>query len=147
MNPQPKLRSPLDRVRQVLLFEIGGLILITPPFAWASGVPAGESIALLALVALVAALWNAAYSTSFDWIEARCSGRSADRRSNPWRIVQATGFEIGLLLMSLPIVMAWTGMGWRQALLADLALAAAYVAYAFVFNLGYDRAFPITRRR
>lgn len=147
MNSQPKLRSPLDRARQVILFEIGGLILITPPFAWASGVPTGESIELLALVAFVAALWNAAYSTAFDWIEARCSGRTADRRPLPWRIVQASGFEIGLLLMSLPIVMAWTGMGWLPALLADLSLALAYVAYAFVFNLGYDRAFPIASRR
>ena len=47
MSSSPKLRSPLDRVRQVILFEIGGLVLITPPFAWASGVPASESIGLL----------------------------------------------------------------------------------------------------
>ena len=147
MNPQPKLRSPLDRVRQVILFELGGLLLITPPFAWASGVPAGDSIGLLALIALIAALWNAAYTTSFDWLEGRLSGRSADRRTTLWRIVHAAGFELGLLLISLPIVMAWTAMDWRQALLADLGLAAAYVAYAYVFNLGYDRLFPITPQR
>ena len=45
--------------------------------------------------------------------------------------------------MSLPIVMWWTGMSWLEALLADIALALAYVAYAFVFNLAYDRVFPI----
>ncbi len=33
MSSSPKLRSPLDRVRQVVLFEIGGLVLITPPYA------------------------------------------------------------------------------------------------------------------
>ncbi len=48
--------------------------------------------------------------------------------------------------MSLPIVMAWTGMGWFEAFLADAALALAYVAYAFVFNLAYDRVFPIVAR-
>ena len=48
----------------VALFEIGGLVLITPPFAWASGVPASESIGLLAVIALLAALWNAVYNTS-----------------------------------------------------------------------------------
>ena len=141
--PKPKLRSPLDRARQVLAFEIGGLFLITPPFVWASGVPAEESIGLLALVALIAALWNAAYTTSFDWLEGRLTGRTADRRSKPWRVVHAVGFEFGLLLMSLPIVMTWTAMGWLEALLADAGLALAYVAYAFVFNMGYDRAFPI----
>ena len=138
-----RLRSPLDRVRQVILFELGGLILITPPFAWASGVAAGDSIGLLALIALIAALWNAIYTTSFDWIEGRLSGRTADQRTTPWRVVHATGFEAGLLLISLPIVMAWTDMGWLDALLADAGLALAYVAYAFFFNMGYDRAFPI----
>ena len=146
MNPQPKLRSPLDRVRQVILFEVGGLILITPPFAWASGVPAKDSIGLLALVALIAALWNAVYATSFDWIEGRLTARTADQRTTPWRVVHAAGFEAGLLLISLPIVMAWTAMGWLEALLADAALALAYVAYAFFFNMGYDRAFPIARQ-
>ena len=57
----------------------------------------------------------------------------------------AFGFEGGLLLVSLPIVMLWTGMGWIDALLADLGLALAYVLYAYVFNLGYDRLFPIAR--
>lgn len=140
---KPKLRSPLDRARQVIAFEIGGLILITPPFAWASGVPARDSIGLLALVALIAALWNAAYTTAFDWIEGRFTTRTADRRTTPWRIVHAAGFEGGLLLISLPIVMAWTSMGWLEALAADAALALAYVAYAYLFNRVYDRVFPI----
>lgn len=144
MSVTPKLRAPLDRVRQVILFELGGLIVVTPPFAWASGVAARDSIALLAIIALLAALWNAVYNTSFDWIEGRLSGRTADRRPYFLRIGHAVGFEGGLVLMSLPIVMAWTGMGWSAALLADIGLALAYVAYAFVFNLAYDRIFPIS---
>jgi len=143
MNPKPRLRSPLDRARQVIFFEVGGLLLVTPPFAWASGVPARDSIELLALVALVAAVWNGAYTTSFDWIECRLTGRTADRRANRWRIIHAVGFELGLLLMSLPIVMSWTSLSWLEALFADLGLALAYVVYAFVFNRAYDRAFPI----
>lgn len=146
MSHTPKLRSPLDRARQVLLFELGGLILITPPFAWASGAPARDSLVLLALIALIAALWNAAYNTAFDWIEGRLAGRTADRRPYPLRVVHALGFESSLILMTLPLVMHWTGMDWQQALFADILVACAYVAYAFVFNLGYDRAFPIEPR-
>ena len=143
MSHIPQLRSPLDRARQVLLFELGGLILITPPFAWASGVPARESLVLLAIIALIAALWNAAYNTSFDWIEGRLTGRTADRRPYVLRAAHAIGFESSLILMTLPLVIHWTGMGWQEALLADIAVAAAYMTYAFVFNLGYDRFFPI----
>jgi uncharacterized membrane protein len=140
---RPKLRSFRDRLRQIVLFEVGGMVLITPPFAWASGVPLADSIGLLALLALLAALWNGAYNTGFDWLDGRLSGRCADRRPLRLRMVHAAGFEGGLLLMSLPVVMWGTGMGWREALAADVALAGAYVVYAFAFNLGYDRVFPI----
>ena len=65
-------------------------------------------------------------------------------RSSLDRARQVIPFEIGgLVLMSLPIVMGWTGMSWVEALVADVALALAYVAYAFVFNIAYDRVFPI----
>lgn len=139
----PRLRSFPDRARQVILFEIGGLALITPPFAWLSGVPMADSLGLLAVAALLAATWNAVYNTGFDIIEGRITGRTADRRPFGMRALHALGFEGGLLLMTLPIIMAWTGMGWLEALAADIGLASAYVIYAFAFNLGYDRIFPI----
>lgn len=145
-TPSPKLRSFPDRLRQITFFEIGGLALITPPFAWASGVPISDSIALLATLALIAAIWNGCYNTCFDWVDGRLSGRTADRRPFRLRVVHAIGFECGLLLMSLPVIMWWTGMGFIEALIADLALASAYVVYAFAFNLGYDKAFPIQTR-
>lgn len=143
MSAKPILRSPLDRLRQVLLFELGGLVLITPPFAWLSGVPIEASLGLLAVVAMIAALWNAVYNTSFDWVEGRLVGRLADHRPALWRMVHAVGFEGGLVLVSVPVVMQWTGMGWLAALSADIGLALAYVVYAFVFNIAYDRVFPI----
>lgn len=142
----PKLRSLPDRLRQIACFEAGGLLLVTPPFAWASGVPVSESIGLLALLALIAAIWNGTYNTCFDWMDGRLTGRTADRRPVRLRVVHAIGFETGLLLVSLPIIMWWTGMGFLQALIADIALALAYTGYAFGFNMGYDRLFPIVPR-
>ena len=143
MHKETKLRTPLDRARQVLFFELGGLALITPPFVWLSGVSVMDSLGLLAIIALIAALWNALYNTCFDWVEGRLTGRTADYRPYALRIAHALGFEGGLVLVSLPIVMVWTGMGWLEALLADVGLAIAYALYAFVFNIGYDRVFPI----
>ena len=127
------------------MFEIGGLLLISPPFIWLSGVPLVDSLGLLALIAAIAAVWNALYNTSFDWVEGRLTGRTADQRPALMRVVHASGFGLGLLLVSLPVVMAWTGMSWLQALVADIGLAAAYVVYAYVFNLGYDRVFPVSQ--
>ena len=143
MTAPPRLRSLPDRLRQIALFEVGGLILITPPYIWLTGQPGGESLALMAALALLASVWNGVYNTAFDWIEGRLTGRPADLRPMLGRCLHALGFESGLLLVSLPIIMWWTGMNWLEALIADIGLALAYVAYAFVFNLIYDRAFPI----
>lgn len=142
----PALRSLPDRLRQIVLFEVGGLLLITPPFAWASGVPASESLGLLAVLAAIAALWNGAYNTGFDWIEGRRTGRTADRRPFAVRCLHACGFEGGLLLLTLPVIVWWTALPWIDALIADIGLALAYTAYALLFNLGYDRLFPIAPR-
>ena len=141
----PKLRSPMDRIRQVLLFEIGGLLLITPPFVWLTDVAPLNSLGLLALIALIAAVWNALYSTSFDWVEGRLTGRPSDQRPVSLRILHAAGFEGGLLVFSLPIIVVWTGMGWFEALITDIGLALAYVTYAYLFNVCYDRIFPVSQ--
>nr|WP_249115968.1 PACE efflux transporter [Azoarcus sp. L1K30] len=141
------MRSLRDRLRQILLFELGGLLLITPPFAWASGVPIAESAGLLAVLALVAALWNAGFNTLYDWIEGRMTGRTADRRPFALRCVHAILFEGGLLMLTLPVLMLWTGLDWWAALIADIGVALAYTFYALLFNLGYDRLFPIAADR
>ena len=143
MSHTVTLRSLPDRLRQVALFEFGGLVLFTPPFVWASGVPAGNSLALLALLALIAAVWNGVFNTAFDWVEGRLTGRSADRRPFRLRCLHALGFETGLLMLTLPVIMAWTGMGLLEALIADIGLAITYTVYALLFNMAYDRVFPI----
>lgn len=139
----PLQRNLADRLRQVAFFELGGLLLITPPYIWLSGQPSGDSFLLMTVLAVMAAVWNGAYNTAFDWLEGRLTGRTADRR--PWqlRAVHAIGFEGGLLLMTLPVMVLWTGMDLFTALVADIGIALAYVVYAFGFNLAYDRAFPI----
>lgn len=135
-----------DRARQILLFEIGGLLLVSPPFAWASGERLSASAGLLAVLALIAALWSALFNTAFDYCESRFAHRRADLRP-PWlRVTHALAFEGGLVVLTLPVVMAWTGMTWLSALLADIGLALAYVIYAFFFHLGYDRCFPVAPR-
>lgn len=139
----PPLRSLPDRIRQVVLFELVGVFLITPLFALASGKPLLESAGLLAILSLIAAVWNGIYCTGFDWIEGRLTGRRADQRPQWLRLAHALGFEGGLLVFTLPVIMAWTGMDFWTALLADIGLALAYAGYAYLFNLAYDRLFPI----
>lgn len=137
------LRTWRDRLRQVALFEVIGLLLVTPIFSYFSGRALMDSAALMVLLSLLAAIWNAVYGVSIDWVQARWFGVRADQRSVSARALHAVCFEGGLLLLTLPVIALWTGMRWWDALLADLGLTLAYAVYAFVFNLAYDRHFPI----
>ncbi|GHU00254.1 membrane protein [Betaproteobacteria bacterium] len=141
----PALRSPRDRLRQVVLFEASGLLLIAPPFAWASGEALSSSIGMLAVLSLIAALWNAAFNMGFDYCEARLARRRADQRPLGLRVLHALAFEGGVIVLTLPVIMLWTGLNWQAALAADIGLALAYVVYAFFFHLAYDRCFPLHR--
>ena len=82
-------------------------------------------------------------NTCFDWVEGRVTGRTADRRPFRLRCAHALGFEMGLFCMTLPIIVWWTAMGWVEAAIADIGLAVTYTVYALLFNMGYDRVFPI----
>ncbi len=140
-------RTLVDRLRQVLLFELLGLVLISPPFMWLSDTPFAPALTMMVIISIIATLWNAFYNICFDWADGKLSGRTADKRPVRWRIVHAVGFEIGILSMSLPIVMIFTQLDLLSALIADLGLAAAYVSYAFFFNLAYDHLFPIVPQK
>ena len=55
---KPVQRNLRDRARQVALFEIGGLVLSTPPFVWLSDVPFMDAAGLMFVLALIATLWK-----------------------------------------------------------------------------------------
>ena len=142
MNPVA-IRSLRERALQVLLFEAGGLLIITPLYRWLSGQGWGESVGLLALLALVALLWQAFYGLLFDWLEARWAHRPAHLRPWPWRLVHAAGFEVTLFLLTWPVIVFWNGWDWYTAAVADLGLAIAYTAYALGYHRLFDRWRPV----
>ncbi|MBY0259251.1 chlorhexidine efflux transporter, partial [Methylobacterium sp.] len=65
------------------------------------------------------------------------------RKSLLLRVGHAVLFEAGLLVILLPPIAWFLGIGLFEAFVMDLAIAGFYVAYAFVFNLAYDRTFPL----
>ncbi len=91
--------------------------------------------------ALVATAWNYLYNLGFDQAMQRLTGHT--RKSVVLRIAHAVLFEAGLLMILLPPIAWYLGIGLSEAFTMDLAIAAFYVAYAFLFNLAYDRTFPL----
>ena len=143
MEAKPRLRSLPDRLRQIALYEIVGVGLISPLFALAAGISPADSVGLLSMLALIVAVWNGLYSTAFDWVERAITGRRADLRPPLRRAAHAVVLEIGAVVATTPVISAWTNVGWKAALVEDVGLTLVYSGYAFVFGLSYDWLFPI----
>jgi uncharacterized membrane protein len=144
-KPRRALRNLRERVIQTLWFELLGLALVAPLFAYFSGPTVGESFTLLLVLALalVVTLWSGFYNSAFDLAELRLAGRVASDRPHRWRAVHTIGLETSAIAMTLPLVVAFTSLGWQEALVADIGLTLAYVAYGYVFHLAFDRLRPV----
>lgn len=146
MSQSPAMRSGADRLRYTVTFEITLMVLLVPAGAaffdkgWAD-------IGVLGLIlSLKAMLINLAYNWVFDHIDARANRISSDR-STVGRILHAVGFELSLLVTSLPIYMWWLNLSVLEAVLTDLVVTSFVVAYTYMFTLGYDHLFPVVPLR
>lgn len=138
------MRTFRDRVRHALLFELIGLALFIPAGAYLFGLPAAKLGVIGVVSATVATLWNFVYNIGFDHAMQRFVGHTSKTLGH--RILHTLLFEGGLLLVLLPPIAWYLGIGLVQAFLMDLAFVVFYVVYAFVFNLAYDRIFPVPAR-
>ena len=57
------------------------------------------------------------------------------------RIMHAVSFELGLLVVTLPIVAYWLSMSLWKALFTDLGFVVFYLIYAFVYNYVFDKIY------
>jgi uncharacterized membrane protein len=137
------VRGPRERVLQTLAFEAGGLLLVAPLVALAGVASGGGSLLLVAALSVVVMAWAALFNTAFDRIEARVARRVASERPHRWRTLHALLLEASSVVVSLPVIVALTSLGWWQALGLDLALTLVYAAYAYLFHLAYDRLRPV----
>jgi uncharacterized membrane protein len=134
------MRSPWDRVRHAISFELGGLALLSPLGAWAFSMPVADVTVVRMACALIATLWTYLYNLVFDTLLQRMTGGTA--KSLPVRILQAVLFEAGLLAMLTPLMAWYLGISLLHAFLIDVVFALVFVGYAFVFNWAYDCVFP-----
>lgn len=137
------MRSTADRIRQALSFEILGVLIVTPLFAWVFDRPLGDMGILVLLGATAATTWNYVFNLIFD--HALRWRRGDVRKTLPLRIVHAVLFEATLLILLLPIFAWWLGFSMIEALLMELSFAGFYMIYAFVFTWVYDTLFPPRR--
>lgn len=136
------MRSPLDRLRHALSFEILALILVVPLGAVAFGIPMHDIGVVSVVSATLATLWNIVYNFAFDVALKRFTGTTLKKVKV--RVLHAVIFEIGLLIVLMPFIAWYLGVSLWQAFVMDLSFALFYVIYAFGFNWAYDKIFPLS---
>lgn len=135
------MRTTGDRIRHAISFEIIALLIVTPLGAWAFDIPMADIGVVSIGSATLAMLWNYLYNIGFDHAMQRLFGTTA--KTMAIRVAHAVLFEGGLLIVLVPFIAWYLGVGLWQALVMDIGFSLFYLAYAFVFNWSYDRLFPI----
>lgn len=135
------MRTVRDRLRHAIGFELIGLLIAAPLASWLTGVALSHMGPLALFFSVLATLWNYVYNLGFDRLLQQRQGHT--RKSLWQRVWHAIGFEGGLLTVALPAMAWWLEISLLEALVLDLGFVLFYLIYAFVYNLLYDRVFPI----
>lgn len=136
-----QMRTGADRLRHTLGFEGLGLMISIPLFSLLSGQSADHLGPLAIGLSLLATGWNYLYNLLVDHWMVRQLGRLEKRFLE--RVLHALLFELGLLLVALPLTALWLGISLWQALWLDIGFSLFFVFYAFGYNLAYDHLFPL----
>ncbi|MCD0498491.1 multidrug/biocide efflux PACE transporter [Achromobacter spanius] len=137
-SKNPGSKTLKERFFHAFLFEILAIGLCAPAAAWAMGKSLFEMGVLTAVIAWIALVWNMIYNAGFDRVE----NRLGITRNMRVRVVHAFGFELGLILIVIPLAAWWLNISLWEAFVLDIALVLFYLPYAFLYNLAYDRSRP-----
>lgn len=134
MKYDPTSRKPQERVLHALLFEVVAIILSTPLFAFIMGRDLIEMGALTTMVAIIAVIWNYIYNLLFD----RLTRSFITKRTFRVRVIHAVIFELGLILVTVPLTAVWLKITLLQALYLDIGILLFFLPYTVIFNWCYD---------
>ena len=136
------MRTYADRLRHTLLYELFGLLLCTPLASWALGRDVLRVGFLSLSISAVAVVCNYLFNLAFDHLLKRL-GRPVHLRP-PWlRAVHAVSFEVYLTVLTVPLIMWWLDLSLWAALVTDCGYTLFFLVYTYLFNWGYDVAFPM----
>jgi len=135
------MRTFRDRVRHALLFEAVALAIFIPGSAALFDQPVQDMGVIGIVSATVATLWNFVFNLGFDRAMLRLRG--SVHKTMAIRVAHTVLFEAGLVAILIPMIAWYLGIGLWAALVMDLAIVTFYLVYGFLFNLAYDRVFPI----
>lgn len=128
------------RIVYVALYELLVIMLSALLLKWLSSADAGDSLGLAIAASAIAIVWNMVFNYGFELWE---SSREQQGRGLFNRTLHALGFEGGLLVLSVPLLMWWLDINFLQALVLDFTLLVFFLFYTFIFNWVFDAVFGL----
>ena len=136
------MRSPCDRIRHTLLFEIILIIVCVPLLAIIFNKPMSHTSGMSIAMSLIAMGFNYVYNVLFDHALVRV-GRPLYPRGINVRLCHAVFFEVGFMFVSVPMAMWMLKLTFIKALVLDVAFLVVIPAYTVLYNWFYDSMFPV----
>lgn len=90
--------------------------------------------ALTVMFSIIAMLWNMIFNMFFD----QTQRRMRFERGLTARLLHASLFEVGLIVLLVPLASWWLSIGLLEAFLLDIGLILFFLPYTVSFNWGYD---------
>jgi len=137
------IRSARERIIQTLSYEFFALLIMTPLFHLFSKESGTDSLLLLVTLSIIAMAWTGFYAHTFDIIEHKITGKLATERNKLVRALHAILLELGLCLLTWPVIKYMLDYSWTKAFISDILITLAYMAYAYVFLWVYDKVRPM----
>lgn len=135
------MRTPADRLRHTILFELFLLLLAAPICMFIFGASAETATITAVALSAIAMLWNFIYNYLFDAVLYWLNG-STDKSSTQ-RVIHAILFEFGLLFTTIPLL-AWSlNLSLIDAIVTDIGFVVIALFYSYFFNLMYDNIYPL----
>lgn len=128
----------VERIFQAILFEVIVLCIIVPTSVALSGFDTGKMLVVGIGLSLFAMVWNYAYNIMFD----KLMGFNRLERGSALRITHAIGFELGMVVITLPAIAFYLNITWLGAAILEAGFLIFILIYTFVFNLVYDKYQP-----
>jgi uncharacterized membrane protein len=126
--------TKVERVFHSILFELIGIVLLIIFFVEHFSQDHVEATLLAVATSTMAMGWNYFYNIIFD----SQFGLERIKRTFKTRCIHAIGFEVGIMVLTIPLLMWSLDLDLISVIILDLGLMLFFLVYSLVFNYLYD---------
>ncbi|MBM7035606.1 PACE efflux transporter [Vibrio ulleungensis] len=135
-------RTKLDRLRHTILFEVGLITTLIPLGSLFFDGPKHHIGFVAVAISLLAMIWNLVFNYLFDQWLLKAQGHC--EKSVLQRVLHTLLFEFGLILVTVPLLAVSLNLSFIEAFIADIGFVVYALFYAALYNVIYDRVFPVS---